>query len=99
MANYTVLCAKHATLTGSTVDTVTFNQPCSFFLVMNRALTSAPIYFTVGDTASTTAAPTVEGDDTYVALPGNTVAIPFDGSSSVCKLIATDGQTYSVMVL
>jgi hypothetical protein len=99
MASYTVLCAKHATLVASTVDTVTINQPASFFLVSNRAVSGAPIYFTVGDTLATTATPTVEGDDTYVIPIGITMAIPFDGTPSYCKLISADAQAYSVMVL
>jgi hypothetical protein len=99
MASYTVLCAKHATLTATTVDTVTLNQPASFFLVTNRASTGAPIYFTLGDTLAATTTPTVAGDDTYVVPVGITMAVPFDGTPSYCKLISADAQDYSVMVL
>jgi hypothetical protein len=99
MANYTVNFAKHATLTPSTVDTITVNQPASFFLVTNRATSGGPIYFTLGDTLDKTAQPTVGGDDTFGIGLGVTVQIPFDGSPSYIRLISANAQDYSVMVI
>jgi len=99
MANYTVNFAKHATLTASTVDTVTVNQPASFFLVTNRATSGAPIFFTVGDTLDKTAYPVVNGDDTFAIGLGITIQIPFDGSPSHIRLLSADPQPYSVMVV
>lgn len=99
MANYTVNFAKHATLVGSTVDTVTLTESASYIIVANRATSGTPIYFTVGDATTGTATPTAAGDNTFAIGPGATLQIPADGTSSVVKLISSDAQPYSLMVL
>lgn len=99
MANYFVHYAKHATLTGSVVDTVNLTQPASYILVSNRSTSGTPIYFSVGDTLDTTSEPVAAGDNTFAIAPGVTIQVPFDGSQSVVKLISADSQSYSVMVI
>lgn len=99
MANYFVHYAKHATLTGSVVDTVNLTQPASYILVTNRSISGTPIYFTIGDTLDTTSTPVAAGDNTFAIAPGITIQVPFDGSQSVVKLISADAQSYSVMVV
>ena len=98
MANYTVNYAKHATLVGSVVDTVTATESASYIIVSNRSLTGTPIYFTIGHSASDTPNPVAAGDNTLAIAPGATLQIPTDGTSSVVKLISADPQSYSVMV-
>ena len=92
MANYTVNFAKHATLTAAVVDTITINQPASFFIVTHRGNSGAPIYFTIGDTLETTPSPTVGGDNTFAIQLQVSLQIPFDGSPSFIKLISPDPQ-------
>lgn len=99
MATYTVNFAKHATLVGSVVDTVTLTESASYIIASNRATSGTPIYFTVGDTTTGTATPTAAGDNTFAIGPGATLQIPGDGTSSIVKLISSDAQPYSVMVL
>lgn len=99
MAVYNVHFAKHATLTGSVVDTINLTQPTSYLLVSNRSISGTPIYFNIGDTLDTTTDPVAAGDNTFGIAPGITIQVPFDGSQSVVKLISADPQSYSVMVL
>jgi hypothetical protein len=99
MANYTVNTAKHATLVGSVVDTVTATGTASFVIVTNRATSGTPIFFTVGDAVTGTATPVAAGNDTFGIGPGATLQIPADGTSAVVKLVSADPQPYSLMVL
>jgi hypothetical protein len=99
MANYFVHYAKHATLTGSVVDTINLTQPASYILVTNRSISGTPIYFNIGDTLDTTPDPVAAGDNTFGIAPGITIQVPFDGSQSVVKIISADPQSYSVMVV
>ena len=88
MASFLVHKRKHATLVGSTVDTVKLQDPTSSVEVVNRdaALT---IYFTVDGTD-----PTVAGDDTIV-LPPSAVHHWLAPTDTV-KLISSGAAAYSV---
>jgi hypothetical protein len=99
MASYTVNIAKHAVLTPSTVDTVTFNNPCSFLILTNRTTSGDPIFFTFGDPTKGIPDPTVNGDDCYVVAIGMTLSIPGDGTAPILKLISNGAQNYSAMVI
>ena len=98
MANYTVNYAKHASLVGSVVDTITATESASYIVVSNRSLSGTPIYFTIGHLPSSTPDPAAAADNTFGIGPGATLQIPTDGTSSVIKLISADPQSYSVMV-
>ena len=99
MATYSVNTAKHAVLTPSTVDTVNVADSASFLLISNRTTSGDPIYFTFGDATKGVTAPTIAGDDTYIATIGMTVSIPGDGTSLQVKLISNSAQAYSVQVV
>lgn len=99
MATYTVNVAKHATLTPTTVDTITFNAPASFLILTNRTTSGATIYFTFGDPTKGVPDPTVGGDDTYSIGIGQTVSIPGDGTSPVLKMISSQAQAYSAQIV
>lgn len=99
MASYNVTTSKHAVLTPSTVDTVTLGNSASYIMVSNRTTSGDPIFFTFGDAANNVAAPTVAGDDTYVATIGMTISLPFDGSNVQVKLISNSAQAYSVQIV
>lgn len=97
MASYTVNTAKHATLGVSVVDSVLLNNPTSFLLILNRASSGNPIYYTFGDPEKGVSTPTVGGDDSYVVGAGQTVSVPTDGSSQLVKLISNTAQPYSII--
>lgn len=99
MASYTVNTAKHATLIGATVDTITFNNPCSFLILTNRTTSGAAIYFTFGDPTKGIPDPAVAGDDTYSVGIGQTLIIPGDGTAPILKLISSGAQAYSAQVI
>lgn len=99
MASYTVNIAKHATLVGDTVDSITFNNPASFVLLTNRTTSGASIYFTFGDPTKGVTDPTVSGDDTYHLGIGQTISLPGDGTAPLVKLISSQAQAYSVQVI
>lgn len=90
MATLSAATAKHATLTTTAVDTVSFTQPFEHVEVVNRD-TADYIYITYGvDPAD----PTAAGDNTLVVPPGSVVTIDW-GASYKVKIIG-DGGAYSV---
>lgn len=87
---------EHNTLSASTVDTVTLDAyTYKQVTVMNRS-GSNEIFWTVGG-----AAPTVEGDDTYVtaASAGATTSKAVNGVNGqvTVKLISSGAEDYSVI--
>lgn len=90
MASYTVNRAKSATLTISTVDTVTFPAAYPYLMVevVNRDATN-PIFFTADGTA-----PTVAGDDCFCVAPSQTVRMGFPGGA--VKVISAAASPYTV---
>lgn len=88
MADLDATKSVHATLTGTTVDTVTLLQNWDEVEILNRSGTE-PIYFTVnGDT------PVAEAEDTDIVMAGEAVKVSMD--SETVKLIG-DGNDYSVI--
>ena len=104
MADYSEAVSKHATLTASTVDTVTLTRDYPRVEVLHKsAAVAEPIYFTVNG-----AVPTVNGDDTHVVMPGGwkTVKSQADrdegpvetapDSSTVVRVISAGTPAYAV---
>lgn len=89
MADYDVTKSKHATLTGTTVDTVNFTQQWSRIEVINRTSTGEPLYVTTNGTA-----PVAEADDTDIVMPGEAVLLNCE--TETVKIIG-DGNDYSVI--
>lgn len=84
--------SKSATLSTTTVDTVTLTVPCQFIEVTNRS-GSATIWFTVDGTV-----PTAAGDDVEFVLPGQSLPVPVIGaadSGAVVKVLG-NGNDYTV---
>jgi len=95
MATYAAAKAKHATLTASTVDTVTLSN-CSNVEVLNRGTTE--LYFTVDGTT-----PTVAGDNCYIVQAGAALQVPGSSPTYVqdrvaiaVKVISSAAVAYSV---
>lgn len=102
MATYSADRAKHATLTTTTVDTVTIgasNSSSRFgsIEVVNRHATEA-LYWTYTTDGSTPAVPAAGGDDTYYVAANSSMAI--DINLSFANIFAVsiigNGNEYSV---
>lgn len=91
MASHSVTKSKHATLSTTTVDTVTFTQQWSYIEVLNRTSGGDPLYITTnGDT------PTAAGNNTDICLAGEAVIIKCE--TETVKIIG-NGNDYSVIGL
>lgn len=90
MASYTADRVKSATLTSTTVDTVTLNGVWPKVEVLNRG--TGTISFTVDGST-----PTGLGDDCYVVLPSTSLVVPTDAvaASTDVKIIG-NGDGYTV---
>ena len=93
MAAIAVNKAKTATLSSTTVDTLTFSQLWDMIEVVNLTGTSG-VAFTVDGTT-----PAVDGDDCYQVDPGSSLKIDASanvtGTSMVVKVIG-NGNKYRV---
>ena len=95
MASYTVNVAKHATLAGATVDTITFNAPGGRSVVISNDDTVNKLYVTFGLNGATATTPTVAGDDTFVVRPGTSKQ--FDNGAAITSVqIIGSGNAYHV---
>lgn len=97
MASYSVSKAKHATLSSTTVDTVTVAAATEVF-VMNRGGTAD---LTVTSGATTPATPVALADDTDVVAPGTFIRVATAGAGGypqtwIVKVLG-DGNDYSVV--
>lgn len=88
MAAQTAVNAQHATLSGSTADSVTFSGQGSTLAVTNRHASNVMYFKVIGSGAS---AITAAADDTLVVLAGTTKTItaPCVGSLIV-SIVGTD---------
>lgn len=91
MANLTAASAKHATLTSTTVDTVTLTGSFQSFEVVNRHATEV-LWVTYGEAAP--ADPTAGGDDCIFVPAAGVVTLDADGK--VVVKILGNGNAYSV---
>jgi hypothetical protein len=98
MATYTVNLAKHATLSGTTVDTVTLNGAgTGRFEVINRDGTNtAWVTYSRGGTP---ADPTASGDECHVLPPNSSKEFFTFGASALVMKILGNGGAYSVEAL
>lgn len=88
MASHTVTRAKHSTLSGSTVDTITI-AGVSSVEVYNRDSTTD--LYASGDGTT----PTVGGDNTDIVPPNSAVVIELSSGVSAVKIIGSN-NAYSV---
>lgn len=99
MATSSTATAKHATLSASTMDTVTLTNPAKRVIIKNRsAVAGNTIYATING-----ADPTVAGDDTISVQAGESYITPANESflaavDVVVKLISATADPYSVIV-
>ena len=99
MASYTAKWAKSATLTSTTVDTITlsggsYRQLC----VLNRG--AGTITFTYGENTAGAATPTALGDDMFPVMAGMALTLPTGGGwTAVVVKIIGNADAYSVMGL
>jgi len=86
--------SRHGTASG-VVQTVTFTEDAGSVTVIARSATlTDAIYFTIDGTA-----PSVAGDDTYVAVPNVPVRIDAQGTGApVVKFISNATPGYSIVV-
>jgi hypothetical protein len=97
VASFTVAKCKHATLSATVVDTITFSEGVPHVEVINRTGTSE-IYVRVGTSLAATTDPAVGGDDCYVvpAVVGS-YTIPMPEGPAVVKLVSSGAMAYSVI--
>lgn len=69
MASYSVALCKHATLSGTTVDTVTITDATTIDVCNDAAAGGTNLYVTVG-IGTAPSDPTSGGDNTYMVPPG-----------------------------
>lgn len=87
MATYSATRAKNATLSTTTVDTITLNQKWEAVEITNADASNA-LYVRVDGTAATAA-----GDDCTMILPASSKVIALGGSTTVS--IIGNGNVYS----
>lgn len=104
MASYSVTRAKHATLSSTTVDTVTISGTYTHVEIVNTS-GSTTIYATVGVGGSTPSDPTAAGDNTFTVPAGTVRTVPLGGTASPTLLenlapikvkVIGNGNGYSV---
>lgn len=94
MASISKAAAAHATLTGTTADTVTLTQGFNAVEVINRS--TAGISVTYGANAADVPTPTLLGDNTLYVPPGAVVTLDANGRGNFTVKVVGDGDAYSV---
>lgn len=97
MAAYSVSNVKTATLTASTVDSVTLTGAFQAIEVVHQGNVTNPIYVIVDDAV---AAPTVAGDNCEVVLSNERCRFAKVGSgstSTIVSIISVGAATYTVV--
>jgi len=89
MAAQTCATAQHATLSGSTADSVTFTGNGNTLCVTNRAA-SASLYFRFDGTTAV-----ADADDTYIVLAGQSKTLSGHWGKPVISLVGSS-NAYSV---
>lgn len=96
MATITGNRCEHATLSTTTVDTVTLNGPISRVTVINRAAAGGTdLAVTISTNGTAPATPTQQGDDTYWIPAGGGFKTFAAGSGVIVKVLG-NGNAYSV---
>lgn len=83
MTAQTCIMTQHATLSGTTADTVTFSGSGSSLCITNRDATNT-LYFTMNGATAVAAA-----DETYVVLPLQAKVVRFNGN--VISIVGNGG--------
>jgi hypothetical protein len=98
MATYTVVSAKHATLSGTTVDIINLSSEGGDTIISNRAASGgADLTATVAYRGATAATPTAGIDNGFLVPAGFALKVSA-GSLPVTQVqIIGNGQAYSVM--
>jgi hypothetical protein len=96
MTAQTAKFAQHATLSGTTADSITFSYTgASQILVTNRDNTNTA-YFTMGFNGAAATVAVAAADETFAVLPLQTVVLPISGLPTVS--IVGSGGGYSVVI-
>lgn len=101
MASNTVTRVKSATLSTTTVDTVTLKGTPGEVEVLNRS-GEADISFTVGTTNHPPVDPADKGDDCYVVRAGESLVVPVErrrdpvASDRIIVKLIGNGNAYTV---
>lgn len=100
MASLTAATAKHATLSGTTADLVTFSPVHGDSVYLAHALrvtnhdASVLLYFNFNSAT----VPTSAADDTYVVRAGTSLEIAFIGNVKTIRLVG-NGNAYSAEIV
>src|SRR5678815_4118395 len=100
MAAQTCVFAQHATLSGSTADSVTFSGRGSTLRVINKDSSNA-LYFTPGTLQSDGATAVVAvgaADETFYVAPGQSLSIAVNPNRALKISIVGNGNAYGAEV-
>lgn len=96
MASISGTLCEHATLTTTTVDTVTLTAPMTRVTVINRAAAgAADLWVTISTTTTAPSDPTSAGDNTYWVPAGGFKTFHAGGNGCIVKVLG-NGNAYSV---
>lgn len=107
MASYTVVSSKHATLTGTTADTITFQTgggvatQLSGFEILNKSgAADLNVFFAIGTTPTVA---TANADNSIAVPPGGYVQVPCEAGSgyggALQVSVVGNGNSYSIGAL
>jgi hypothetical protein len=94
MASYSAAGSKHATLSGTTVDTVTLTGGYGAVEVLNRGTNT--IWITYGARADTVTDPTAAADGTLAVPAGQVVELDANGRGGFTVKLVGNSDDYSV---
>ena len=93
MAAQTAIYSQHATLSGTTADSITFSYRGATELAVTNRDSSDIVYFTYNGATAVAAA-----DETFVVLPLQTKVIKINGGNPGVVSVVGDGGGYSVEI-
>ncbi len=94
MAAQALIRTQHATLSGTTADTLTFSGHGSTLAVTNHAASGgANLYFRMDGTTAVSLA-----DETFVVLPQQTKVVPWQARNSTVSIVGS-GNVYSAELI
>jgi hypothetical protein len=100
VASHTAVTAQHATLSGTTADTITLSGAVTHVDVLNRAAAGgADMYANISWYGATPTTPVAAADDLRIIAPGGFVTFEYDGGgvdTSVVVQVVGNGNAYSV---
>lgn len=100
MAAQTAVTAQHATLSGTTADTITLSGRITCVDVLNRAAAGgADMYANIAWSGATPTAPAALADDTRVIPAGGFITFQYQNGgidASIVVQVVGNGNAYSV---